>query len=134
LILVSVLLPVRAEAHAEAKPSNVKAGARATITFVIEHGCSGSPTTGVAVKLPSGVTKPAATNPKGWTSSTKGNVVNWSGGTLPAKTEGSFQLTMTFPSTAAVLTFPLVQTCAKGTVRWIEGPKADRPAPTVKVN
>ena len=45
-------------------------------------------------------------------------------------------VTMKLPTAAAgtVLTFPMVQTCVVGSLRWIEGPKSKYPAPTVTIN
>lgn len=126
-----VFLPQTAESHAKAKRSSFPAGSRQTLTFVIEHGCGTSPTNSLAVKLPSGVTKPAAVNPKGWTSSVANNVVTWKGGPLASNEKGSFDLVVTFPNTKGVINFPFVQTCDKGVLRWIEGPKSKYPAPRV---
>ena len=83
--LLALGIPQLAEAHAQSKKKTFPAGSRATIAFEVGHGRDGSPTTKVAVKLPSDVTKPAAKNPSKWTSSIDKNVVTWEGGPLGAK-------------------------------------------------
>jgi periplasmic copper chaperone A len=123
-------------AHAKPNRSSAPAGSRQEIRFTIEHGCGSSPTRQVSVRLPVGVTKPAPVAPKGWVVevSADSRVITWSGGQLPAKTKGTFALTMTFPATkGTTLSFPMVQTCVKGTLRWIEGPNSQYPTPTVKL-
>jgi periplasmic copper chaperone A len=121
-----------AGAHVKPNKAKAKAGSRQEIRFTIEHGCNGSPTTKLTIKLPKGVTVPVPTKRTGWTASVTADTVIWSGGTLGAKTKGEFGLTMTFPNTRGVtLGFPMVQTCKTGTVRWIEGPQSDYPTPTV---
>jgi periplasmic copper chaperone A len=127
-----VLVSTPAQAHAKANVSKAKAGSRQEIRFTIEHGCGKSPTIKLTVKLPKGVSNPVATKLPGWTASSTDSTVTWTGGSLAAKTKGDFGLTMTFPSTKGVkLSFPMVQTCTKGTLRWIEGPDSEYPTPTV---
>jgi periplasmic copper chaperone A len=133
--IVGVVAP-QAGAHAKPNKSAAPAGTRQEIRFTIEHGCGNSPTTQVSVRLPVGVSKPAPKAPKGWTVEVAKDqrVVTWSGGSLPSKTKGDFAVTMSFPSTkGTTLSFPMVQTCTKGTLRWIEGPGSQYPAPTVKL-
>jgi periplasmic copper chaperone A len=121
-----------AQAHAKPNVSKATAGSRREIRFTIEHGCGSSPTTKLTIKIPKGVSRVVATKRAGWTSSVSANTVTWSGGSLPAKTKGQFGVTMTFPDTpGVVLGFPMVQTCVKGTLRWIEGPDSEYPTPTV---
>jgi Domain of unkown function (DUF1775) len=131
VVALSAQAPQTANAHAKAKTSSFPGGSRQTLTFVIEHGCGTSPTNSVALKLPTGVTKPAPLNPKGWTSTVVNGVVTWKGGPLAADKKGSFDLILTFPKTKGIVSFPFVQTCNKGILRWIEGPKSKYPAPQV---
>ncbi len=125
-------------AHGRAKVTKAKSGARTEIGFVVEHGCGKSPTVKVAIKVPAGVTQPAATAMTGWTAAydAKQSTMTWSGGSLAANKHGTFSMTMTMPTAKAgtVLTFPMVQTCTVGALRWIEGPKSKYPAPTVTIS
>ena len=127
-----------AGAHVHASPEQVKPGASATVSFVIGHGCSGSPTTAVAIKVPVTVTKVSGVAPKGWTASLSNSVLTFSGGMLADKTKGRFGVTFTAPAKTGTLRFPTVQTCVKGTNSWIDSPLAngaepENPAPFVLV-
>jgi periplasmic copper chaperone A len=130
-------LALFASAHARANKSSAPAGARIEIQFTVEHGCNGSPTTKLEVRLPPGVTKPVVTAKTGWVSSVNAtaNTVAWTGGTLSATKKSNFGIMMTLPNAkGTVLSFPMVQTCKKGTLRWVEGPKSSYPSPTVTLN
>lgn len=131
-----------ASAHVHSVPEKVVAGAATTVSFVIGHGCAGSPTTKVAIKVPSTVTNVAGVAPKGWKATVNGMVVTFSGSTLATKladkTKGLFGVSFVAPSTTGVLEFPTVQTCLKGATSWIQPPPAsgkepDYPIPTVEV-
>jgi uncharacterized protein YcnI len=137
-IALSVVSATAASAHVEPSPSKIKAGATAVVTFTIPHGCSGSPTTGLDVQVPAAVTvfKPVAKT--GWTSTVKGQVVTFAGGTLGAKVKGTFQLQVTAPKAVGPLDFKVIQRCKVGETDWIEVQKAgaaepEHPAPRVTV-
>lgn len=136
-VLVAVVVEP-ASAHLEASPGSVLSGSTVKVTFNVEHGCAGSPTKKVAIKLPAGVvaTKPAG--PSGWVGTVREQVLTFDGGTLGAKTPGKFTAVITFPKAKGLLAFPAVQTCAKGVNNWIAVPtKADpnpaEPAPQIGV-
>jgi periplasmic copper chaperone A len=125
-----------ASAHAKPNKSAFPAGSTHDVSFTIEHGCGASPTVQVAIRVPVGVKVVTALPVRGWKSShdvTK-RTITWTGGVLPASKAGKFAVRMTFPKTRGVLlSFPMVQTCKVGTLRWIEGPASEYPAPTVKL-
>ena len=130
-----------AGAHVLLKPKEARAGSDAEIAFIVPHGCDGSATTGLRVRIPDGVVgvKPQAKS--GWTLDTKAGEVAWTGGRLPDKVNETFGLQVTLPDTpGATLYFPVVQECEKGIHRWIEIPSvqqvSDRlrePAPALKL-
>jgi periplasmic copper chaperone A len=127
-----------AGAHVHASPDKVVSGSSATVSFVIGHGCAGSPTTKVAIKVPSTVTKVAGVAPKGWKAAVVGSVVTFTGSTLPDKTKGLFGVSFVASTKTGVLEFPTVQTCVKGETSWIQptpanGKEPDYPIPTVLV-
>ena len=118
-------------------------GADYKAVFVVPHGCAGSATIKLRVRIPDGVIV-TQTEPKaGWTvDETKGKYtaeydhrgakvaegvkeVAWSGSRLPDKTREEFVIE-TFltgslkPDTS--LFVPVVQECEQGTSRWIEIP------------
>ena len=45
-----------ASAHIDPDPTEAQAGSRLTVGFTVEHGCDGSPTTQLDMRLPDGVT------------------------------------------------------------------------------
>ena len=130
--------PGRAEAHVEPSPAVIRPGTIATVSFTIPHGCSGSPTIGVAIKLPAGLLDAKSTAPKGWTVTIRNSIATFRGGSLPAKTPGKFPITFTAPKNEGKLLFPTVQTCTVGKTSWTEptpadGAEPDYPIPTVLV-
>jgi periplasmic copper chaperone A len=123
-------------AHVEPNPKAVAPGEKRAVAFGVEHGCKESPTTKLSIKLPPGVTADAPTGPKGFTGSVTNGVVMFEGGSL-AKS-GAFNVTLTFPQTEGVLSFPTVQTCAVGSTSWIavatkSNPNPKLPAPQIAV-
>lgn len=129
--------------------------------FSVPHGCEGSATTRVRIRVPTGVhgVKPKP-NP-GWELSTvktklekpiKGrhgeeitdtvSEVAWSGGKLADEHFDQFVMMMRLPNAevGTVLYFPVVQECEKGVHRWIEIPEAGKspsdykqPAPALRL-
>src|SRR3954470_12315567 len=87
-----------AAAHIDPDVSQIPAGAKATVTFTVEHGCGESPTTKLEIKVPASVTDAAAVTKAEWTSATSGDVVTITGGPLDAHTEDTFAITFTAPS------------------------------------
>ncbi len=118
-----------AVAHVEPGPKAAEAGTRATIGFVVEHGCDASPTVRVRFQLPAGVTDPEPEAPDGWTGSVAGQEVTFEGGPLAADVEGVFGVAMTLPPQPGNLYFPFIQTCEQGELAWIAIPEAGAPEP-----
>lgn len=127
-----------ASAHIEPDPPAVQAGTVATVSFAVEHGCNGSNTTQLELKVPAGITNAKAVDKSGWTTAASPGTVTFTGGNLDASTPADFSITFTAPATAGVIHFPIVQTCAVGETAWIEiaadgAPEPDHPAPAVLV-
>lgn len=146
-----------ASAHVTVDPSTTAAGAYAVLAFSIPHGCDGSATTQVAIKIPDGVTSVTPTVNPNWTIEKKmetlatpiddghggqvtervDQVVYTAVTPLPADMRDVFELSVKLPDTAGErLVFPAVQTCEVGETAWIETaadgqPEPDHPAPFV---
>jgi periplasmic copper chaperone A len=127
-----------AGAHIRPEPDTAPAGARATIGLTVEHGCEGSPTLALAVRVPGGSVDPQPEPQAGWTGSVDGDVVNFTGGPLPDDIEATFSVTVTLPlAPGATVYFPMVQTREVGVLRWIDvpgdgsGDDSDSPAPAL---
>ncbi len=129
-----LLVAAPAAAHVEADPSRVKPDKEATVEFVPEHGCDESPTTGMAFKVPKGVSDAQPGEAEGFTTDVKGRRITFSGGSVPSDEEASFPITFTAPDKKTELVWKVVQQCDEGTERWIEtDPDGDFPAPRVGV-
>jgi uncharacterized protein YcnI len=126
------------------------------IEFRIGHGCDGSPTTKLSIKIPDGVVAVTPQYIPGWTATTTtGPItpyddhgtqvsegvtqVEWSGGPLPHDQYQTFGLSLMLPDKAGdTVSFPAVQTCEQGETAWIEmaaadGAEPEHPAPAVKL-
>ena len=141
LALLLTATPAFAHVTLEGKEAAVSSSYKAV--FVVPHGCSGSATIRLRVRIPAGVIATEAKAPSGWEVRTvtgkyaseydfQGKKVaegitevDWTGGKLPDKTRETFVID-TFltgglkPNTT--LYFPTVQECEQGVSRWIEIP------------
>jgi uncharacterized protein YcnI len=130
-----------ASAHIDPDPVEAQAGSRLTVGFTVEHGCEGSPTVQLDMRLPEGVTDPITESVDGWDGSVDTvdgeTIVTFAGGPLADDVEGTFSVTMTLPPTPdATIYFPFVQRCEVGEIRWIQipnepGDELDEPAPAM---
>lgn len=132
-----------ASAHIDPDPKQAQAGARLSVAFTVEHGCEGSPTTQLDMRLPVGVVDPVPEAVDGWDGSVDtvdgDTIITFAGGPLADDVEGTFAVTMTLPATPdATIYFPFVQRCAVGEIRWIgipsePGQELDEPAPAMNL-
>ena len=122
-------------AHIDPDPKEAPAGSVQSVGFTVEHGCDGSATVQLDMRLPDGVTDAVPEPPSGWTGGVDGRVVTFSGGPLPDDVEGTFRVRMTLPTApGATIYFPFVQRCEQGEIHWIQlgGDDAgDEPAPAM---
>lgn len=131
------------------------------LTASVGHGCEGSPTTRVAIKIPEEITAVTPTRHPLWRVEKKmvrlhepvtdahGNtvtervdqVVFTAREPLPDGVRDTFELSLTLPDAAGeTLAFPTVQTCEQGRTGWVETAaegqdpdELDAPAPTVTI-
>jgi periplasmic copper chaperone A len=127
-----------ASAHIDPDPIAMQAGTTGTAAFKVEHGCDGSPTTSMKFQLPDGVTGVAAVDKDGWTATVSRDTLEFAGGPLAPDEEDHFDITFTAPTTPGDIRFPVIQTCEKGELAWIEVAEAgqdepEHPAPTIKI-
>ncbi len=152
-------LSVPAFAHVTLEQGQAVAGSTYKAVVRVPHGCAGSPTTAVRVKIPDGMTGVKPMPKAGWQlSTTKGKLatpisdghggqitegvveVVWSGGKLLDEHYDEFVLRGALPNTPnTVVYFPTVTECEKGVERWIEIPAAGQsgnlrfPAPALRL-
>jgi len=149
-----------AMAHVTVQPADAPANSYAHLVFTVPHGCNGSATTALRIKLPEGILSAKPQMKPGWNVEIKSrkleapvqgphgksiaNVVDevaWRGGPLPDNLYDTFGLIVRLPNKPGQsLYFPVVQECEQGVERWIETPSAGQgadklgaPAPVVRL-
>jgi uncharacterized protein YcnI len=142
--LLAAAFAGNAAAHVTANPNKAPAGSYFRTALRVPHGCEGSPTVAVRVKLPEGVTSVKPQMKPGWeititmrkldkpidaghgrTITETVDEVAWRGGPLPDAYFVEFGLSMKLPAAPGqTLYFPTVQECQRGVHRWIEIPSA----------
>ena len=136
--LAALTIASPAVAHIDPDPTEAQAGSTLSVAFTVEHGCDGSPTIQLDMRLPEGVTEASPDPIDGWEGSIDADVVTFVGGPLPDDEEGTFSVTMTLPPTPdTTIYFPFVQRCEVGEIRWIAiptddaGDEPEEPAPAM---
>jgi len=146
-----------AGAHVTLENTEAKTDSYYKATLRVPHGCTGSPTVKLRVRIPEGVTGVKPQPKQGWKLETTkaklaapvdaghGNMitetigeVSWSGGRLADEHFDEFMMMMKLPDRpGATLYFPVVQECTKGVHRWIETGKPAQelkePAPALRL-
>jgi periplasmic copper chaperone A len=145
-------------AHVTLEQAQATVGTSYKAVLRVPHGCDGSATTAIRVRIPEGVIDVKPMPKPGWTLNTvKGNYaktyslfhaqisegvteIDWSGGRLPDDYYDEFVFQSYLASDlqpGQTLYFPIVQECEKGVHRWIETPAAGKdypePAPGLKL-
>lgn len=151
-----------ASAHVTVSPDHGRAGTYAVLTVNVPHGCDGSATNRVAIKIPKQVRSVTPTRHPEWEVDTEttdrdtpvtdehGNevtdrvstVVYTTDDPLPDEQRAAFELSVQLPDTpGTTLVFPTVQTCEHGETAWVETPASgqhadelEHPAPTVAID
>jgi periplasmic copper chaperone A len=134
-----------ASAHITLQDQQASVGASYKAVFRVPHGCNGSATVAVRVRIPEGFIDVKPMPKPGWkldvtrgqyqkpagvrgTRITEGvSEVDWSSGNLPDAFYDEFVLTGYIADEASpgqTMYFPVVQECEKGVNRWIEIPAA----------
>ena len=136
--LAALAIASPAVAHIDPDPTEAQAGSTLSVAFTVEHGCDGSRTIQLDMRLPEGVTEASPDPIEGWEGSIDADVVTFVGGPLPDDEEGTFSVTMTLPPTPdTTIFFPFVQRCEVGEIRWIAiptgtaGDEPEEPAPAM---
>jgi uncharacterized protein YcnI len=145
-------------AHITLEQQEAKAGSTYKAVLRVGHGCEGSPTTAVRVRIPEGVIAVKPMPKPGWELATKVGryaepvqyydemlakgvqEITWSAGNLPDAWYDEFVFRGRLPDgePGTVIYFPTVQECTNGVHRWIEIPAEgksrddyEEPAPQV---
>jgi uncharacterized protein YcnI len=139
-VVASATVSTQAFAHIDPDPTEAQAGSEQSVGFTVQHGCDGSPTVRLDMRLPEGATNATPEAPAGWSATVDGNVITFQGGPLPDDQEMTFRVRLTLPPTAdTTIYFPFVQRCEQGEIRWIDiptdrsGTELDEPAPAMNL-
>jgi uncharacterized protein YcnI len=149
-----------AAAHVTISPEEATAGSSTVLTASLSHGCDGSPTTRITIRMPEQILTVAPTQNPSWTvrkvmeqldepvTDTHGNqitervaqVVYTAKRPLPEGVRDAFELSLQLPDTPGeTLVFPVIQSCAEGETAWVETSddgstdELDAPAPALTV-
>jgi uncharacterized protein YcnI len=162
LAAIGCAVAVPAFAHVTLEAQDARVGASYKAVLRVPHGCEGSATTAIRIKIPDGVIAVKPMPKPGWTLETKTGSygktyshfhnakltegvteVSWSGGKLLDAHYDEFVFASFLSGdleAGKTLYFAVVQECEKGVHRWIEMPAAgksgehlDEPAPGVKL-
>jgi periplasmic copper chaperone A len=153
-ISILALLFGEAFAHVSLEGKTAQAGASFDATFRVGHGCAGSPTVKLNIRIPDGVVAVEPQAKDGWSvTSTSGaldhatvsggqsfsvgaKVVTWSGLLSPHQA-GTFTLKARLADDAVAgqrVIFQVYQQCEKGEERWIDSDDEDEhPAPFLTI-
>lgn len=150
----------RAQAHATLDLREAPAGSYQKLAVRIGHGCEGTPTRVVRVRIPEGVSSVKLQPKPGWKSGVvrerlaapqtdaHGKSITevvreayWRGGRLEDDAFDEFAMQVKLPDIPeSTLYFPVVQECDRGAHRWIQIPEAGRsprelkePAPALRL-
>jgi len=149
-----------ATAHTTADPDEAPAGQSLRTAFRVTHGCKGSPTTALTIRMPKGVIQAKPMPKPGWQIEIKTTPldkpvagmhgvtikqavteVTWSGGRLENAQYDEFVLLISLPNQPGeTLYFPTTQKCEVGTNNWTMIPAAGQsphdlaePAPFIRL-
>jgi uncharacterized protein YcnI len=144
LVATIVAAATPALAHVTLETQEARAGASFKAVVRVPHGCAGSATTAIRVRIPDGVIAVKPMPKSGWTLETKTGPygktyahfhntklsegvteVSWSGGKLPDAHYDEFVFASFLSAdleAGKTLYFPVVQECEKGVSRWIDIP------------
>jgi uncharacterized protein YcnI len=146
LALAVGLLASNADAHPVLAQPKAEAGSFYKAAIGITHGCKGSATREVIVRIPEGVQGAKPMPKPGWTIAVERAKlaqpreshglrvtedvaqIRWSGGTLPNDQYDEFNLVATLPARAGTLYWQVSQVCNQGRSDWREIPAAGQDA------
>lgn len=156
LAFVATTVALPAAAHVTLVTRTAPVGSYYKATFRVPHGCDGSDTVAIKVRIPEGVVDVKPQPKPGWKLSLQSGPyaapvkmhgttidqgvreVSWSGGDLPDAYFDEFSFIAYLAPTleaGSTLRFPLVQECKQGVERWIGtgGHDTPNPAPSLKL-
>jgi uncharacterized protein YcnI len=131
-----------AMAHVTITPSTTAAGATAELRVEIPHGCVGSATTAISIRMPDGVSDVTASGTDRWAVEQAADALTWTTDEpLPDAEHAEVAFSVRLPDDdGATLVFPVIQQCEQGEAAWTEVAEhgeghdgLERPAPVLVV-
>lgn len=160
VVAVGLVSIMPASAHVTLDTREAPTDSYYKAVFNVPHGCEGSATTNIRIRLPEGLQSVKVQPKQGWKVSTVKtklatpvtgghgesitetvSEVSWTGGPLLDEHIDEFMMQIRLPNAApgTILYFPVVQECEKGVNRWIEIPEPGKsnnlkqPAPALRL-
>ncbi|MCQ9616051.1 YcnI family protein [Paenalcaligenes niemegkensis] len=149
IALASIFIAPQVFSHVSLETREAPVESRYQAVFRVPHGCQGSPTVKIRVRIPEGVVGVKPQPKAGWTLETvKGDYaqpytlygaqvsagvkeVSWTGGPLLDEHYDEFVFVAYLSSSLeanSTLHFPVVQECQDGVERWIDLPSTEQQA------
>lgn len=140
LVFALLGLPVVSAAHVVLEQQTAPAGSYYKGTFRVGHGCEGSPTTAITIRLPEPMASVKPMVKPGWTVTVRTEKlaqplmhhgkpvgeavveVSWSGGPLSDAHYDEFALMMKLPDAPGRRWFKVMQQCEQGANDWSQIP------------
>jgi periplasmic copper chaperone A len=117
LMAAAMLAATSAHAHISLEQREFAAGSYQKLVFRVGHGCNGSPTVAVNIRLPDGFAPMRPMLKNGWSIERTPDSLTWRGGPLPDDFYEEFVMFGKMPA-AGSHTFKIVQSCQFGTANW----------------
>lgn len=139
---ITALGTTSAMAHVTITPSTTAAGATAELQVEIPHGCVGSATTAISIRMPEGVSDVTASGTDRWAVEQAVDALTWTTDEpLPDAEHAVVEFSVRLPNDdGATLVFPVIQQCEQGEAAWTEVAEhgeghdgLERPAPVLVV-
>lgn len=139
---IAALGTTSAMAHVTITPSTTAAGATAELQVEIPHGCVGSATTAISIRMPEGVSDVTASGTDRWAVEQAADALTWTTDEpLPDAEHAVVEFSVRLPDDdGATLVFPVIQQCEQGEAAWTEVAEhgeghdgLERPAPVLVV-
>jgi uncharacterized protein YcnI len=153
LVLAASCAAATASAHVSVAPAQAPAGAYVRLAFGVTHGCQGSATTELVLRLPHEQLLNAKPMPKaGWTLDIERRAlgqpyelhgrriadsvaeIRWRGGPLPNAHYEEFVIAAKLADgSAGALPIEVLQLCERGRNDWVGPPGSESPAPVLRI-
>jgi uncharacterized protein YcnI len=142
-VAAALLAAAPAAAHVTVEPPAAAGGATLKLTLRVNHGCEGSATTRLRVRLPEALHGAQPLLKPGWSLAAPRTAlaqpylrhgrqvteevreITWEGGSVPDAFADEFAFVATLPEQPQRLALQVVQECERGRIEWFQLPSTD---------